>query len=32
MRRPGMFSGRFQGHSITDSCDYSGILTGLVAR
>jgi hypothetical protein len=29
-RRPGMVSGRLQGHSITDSCDYSGAFTGLV--
>ena len=28
-RRPGMFSGRLQGHSISDSCDYSGAITGL---
>jgi hypothetical protein len=32
IRRPGMFSGRFQGHSISDSCDYVGSLTGLVPR
>ena len=29
-RRPGMFSGRLSGHSITDSCDYSGVFTGLI--
>jgi hypothetical protein len=28
--RPGMFSGRLSGHSITDACDYSGIFTGLI--
>ena len=28
-RRPGMISGRFQGHSIHDACDYVGRLTGL---
>ena len=31
-KRPGMFSGWFQGHSITDSCDYSGTITGLIPR
>jgi hypothetical protein len=31
-RRPGMFSGRLQGHSITDSCDYNGAITGLIPR
>ncbi len=29
-KRPGMFSGWLQGHSITDSCDYSGTMTGLI--
>jgi len=29
-RRPGMFAGWLQGHSITDSCDYSGSMTGLM--
>jgi len=29
-RRPGMVSGRLQGHSITDSCDYSGAFSGLI--
>jgi hypothetical protein len=29
-KRPGMFSGLLQGHSISDSCDYTGMLTGLV--
>ena len=31
-KRAGMFSGRLQGHSITDSCDYSGAMTGLIPR
>ena len=29
-RRPGMFSGKLSGHSITDGCDYSGAFTGLI--
>lgn len=29
-KRPGMFSGWIQGHSITDSCDYTGTMTGLI--
>lgn len=29
-RRIGMVSGRIQGHSISDSCDYVGTFTGLV--
>ena len=28
-RRVGMVSGRLQGHSISDSCDYVGTFTGL---
>jgi hypothetical protein len=29
-KRPGMFSGWIKGHSVTDSCDYNGSMTGLV--
>jgi hypothetical protein len=28
--RPGFVSGRMQGHSISDSCDYTGTFTGLI--
>ena len=29
-KRAGMFSGRLQGHSISDACDYTGAFTGLI--
>lgn len=29
-RRPGMLAGKLQGHSDSDSCDYSGVFAGLI--
>lgn len=29
-KRAGMFSGKLQGHSISDACDYTGAFTGLI--